>query len=314
MSHTESQSTEVTLEPLATPSLTSLSTELSSLVARTALSVVSVDARRRGPATGLVFADGVVVTTSHAIEREEGLRVRLPSGALVDATLKGRDPTTDLAVLAAPTDGPSVSWRDHASLVLGELVVAVARPGDVPASTIGILGHLDDAWRTHGGGRIDKWIEGALGLPGGFSGGALAGVDGRVIGLVTTGLVRGRSLAIPGATITRVVASILARGRVMRGFLGIGSQAVRLPEAFEVKAGQRSALMVMSVQPDGPAEKGGVMLGDLVVALDGHATTDVGTLVGLLDEDRIGRHVTLKLVRAGELRELEVAVGARSLS
>lgn len=291
------------------------SAELSALVARAAKSVVSVDARRRGLASGLVWSDGVVVTTSHAIERDEGLRVGLPSGEVVDATLKGRDPTTDLAVLTIAGRGAVVdAWRDLATLAVGELVVAVARPGRTPASTIGVLGHVADAWRTHGGGRVDRWIEGALELPGGFSGGVLTGADGRAIGLVTTGLVRGRSLAIPGSTITRVVSAVLARGQVQRGFLGLGSQPVRLPPALEAKAGQRSALIVMSVQPEGPAERAGVMIGDVVVALDGHATTDVGALVGLLDEDRIGKTAKLSLLRAGEPRELDVLVGSRSLS
>lgn len=284
----------------------------SSLVEKLETSVVRVDARRRMPASGLIYADGVVVTTSHAIEREEHIRVGLSGGTEVEATLAGRDATTDLAVLKIPAHNLApVSWSDLSTAKVGNLVLALGRPGERIQATLGIVRAIGGEYRTHEGGKIDRWLESDVDLPHGFSGGILADAHGAVLGVNNSALARGRAAAVPAATVKRVVESLLSKGEVQRGFLGIGSHPVRLPPKLSRVAGGEGGLIIVSVQPDGPSDQAGVLLGDVLLALDGHAVSDIGGLLGLLDEERIGKASALKILRAGELREISVKVGSR---
>lgn len=299
---------------MSTVGLKNFSDELSALVARGEKHLVRVEARRRISATGVVWAKGVLVTAHHAVERDEGLRIGLPDGREVEATLAGRDPSTDLAVLKASFDLVPPDWAEGDALKIGQLVLAVGRPGARAAATVGILSALDTDWRTRGGGRIDRYVESDVDLPPGFSGSLLFDSAGRAIGLNTSGLIRGRSIAIPAATIRRVVKSLLERGGVRRGFLGVGSIPVRLPSSLYAQVGQDSAVILISVQPGGPADAAGLLLGDILLSLDGHPVTDVGGLIELLDEERIGRESTVRLVRAGEVKDVRVTIGSRSAS
>lgn len=284
----------------------------SSLVEKLETSVVRVDARRRIPASGLIYADGVVVTTSHAVERDEMIRVGLSGGTEVEATLAGRDASTDLAVLKIPAHNlPPVSWGDIGAAKVGNIVLALGRPGQSIQATMGIVRAIGGEYRTHEGGKIDRWLESDIDLPHGFSGGILADSNGRVIGLNNSALARGRATAVPAATVKRVVESLLSKGEVQRGFLGIGSHPVHLPPKLAAIAGSQAALIIVSVQPDGPSDQAGVLLGDVLLALDGHPVSDIGGLLALLDEERIGKGTALKILRAGELREISVKVGSR---
>jgi serine protease DegQ len=286
----------------------------SSLIEKLEASVVRVDARRRMPASGLVYADGVIVTTSHAVEREENIRVGLSGGTEVEATLAGRDHTTDLAVLKIPAHNlPAVAWADLSTAKVGNVALALGRPGERIQATMGIIRAIGGDYRTHEGGKIDRWLESDVDLPHGFSGGILVDVSGRVLGMNNSALARGRAAVIPAPTVQRVVASLVSKGQIQRGFLGIGSHPVQLPPKVAALAGQNAGLIIVSVQPDGPSDQAGVLLGDVLLALDGNVVTDVGALLGLLDEERIGKSTVLKLLRAGELREIAVKVGAKNL-
>jgi S1-C subfamily serine protease len=289
-----------------------LSEALAGLVEGIAPSVVRVEGRRRGASTGVAWSEDVVVTADHVLEWDEDVTVGLPDGRTVSATVAGRDPGTDLAALRVPGAGLTApSWGALDGLKVGHLAVAVSRPGRTAQARLGIVAALGDAWRTSGGGRLDRYLQSDIGVHQGFSGSALVDAAGRLIGLNTAGLLRATPTAVPAATVKRVVESLVAHGHVRRGYLGIGMQPVRLPAPFDQQLGQDAALLVSSVQPDSPAARAGLLLGDVLVSLDGHPLRHAGELVPLLDEDRIGAEAKARVLRAGELREVGVVIGPR---
>jgi S1-C subfamily serine protease len=290
-----------------------LSDSLAGIVKANAASVVRVEARDHRPSSGIVWAaDGTIVTASHTVDRDEGIEVALADGRSVPATLVGRDHGTDVAVLKADATGlAAATWGDLAGLEVGNLVMAIARPGRTARAASGIVSALGDSWRTPAGGRIERYLQTDLDLQPGFSGSVLADAAGRAIGMNTSGLLRGASLAVPAETLRRVAGALAAHGRVRRGFLGVGTYPVRLPRALQESTGQPAGLVVVSVQPDGPAEKAGVQLGDVVLSLDGERVVQIGDLLGLLDEERVGKEVTAKLARGGAVQDVRITVGAR---
>jgi S1-C subfamily serine protease len=288
---------------------------LASVVERTAPAVVRVEGRRRGAASGVVWAENVVVTSQHALEWDENVVIGLPSGETATASVAGRDPGTDLAALRVPTGGLAVAaWSDFDGIKVGHLVLAVSRPGRTAQARLGIVAALAESWRTPAGGRLERYVQTDIALHPGFSGSALVDAAGRVRALNTTGLLRGTPLAVPTATLRRVVDALLAHGQVRRGYLGIATQPVRLPGALEQQLGQSTALLISAVQPGSPAERAGLTLGDVLVFLDDHPLTHPSELLPLLDEDRIGTDVRARVLRGSELREVTVAVGERERS
>jgi serine protease DegQ len=290
-----------------------VSETLAGVVERTAPSVVRVEGRRRRAASGIAWSEDVVVTAHHVLEWDEDITVGFPEGKADKAILAGRDPGTDLAVLRVQGAGLSpAAWTDVDGLKVGHLVLALSRPGRTVQARLGMVSALADGWRTPSGGKVDRYLQTDLALHSGFSGSALVDVAGGVRGLNTAGLLRGTATAMPTATVRRVVESLLAHGQVRRGYLGIGAQPVRLPADIEQRTGQAAALLVSSVQADSPAARAGLILGDVLVSLDGHPLGHPADLLPLLDEDRIGSESRARVLRGGELREVKVVVGARA--
>lgn len=294
--------------------LSDLSRDLAAIAAEAGRSVVRVEARRRIPASGIIWsADGTVVTASHVVEREEEIRVGLPDGSVVPATLAGRDPSTDLAVLrlqggsnltAAPragTDGVQV----------GHLVMALGRPGRTVRATLGIVSALGDAWRTAEGTEVDHYLQVDVGFFPGISGGPLVDTAGRVLGLHTVGLHRRTGVTIPTATVDRVSATLLAHGRMRRGYLGIEPWPVRLTPEMERAAGQRTGLLLLSVEPDSPAQGGGLLVGDILLSVDGRPVPTPRDLMAVLAGEQIGRTLSQRLIRGGQVQEATVTLGER---
>lgn len=291
--------------------LRNLSDALAATVEATGPAVVRVEARRRLPATSIVWsADGIIVTAHHVVQRDENIGVGLPNGQAVPATLVGRDPTTDLAVLRAQTEGLTPpAWADLESLQVGHLVLALGRPGRSIQATLGIVSALGDSWRTPAGGRLDRYLQTDLVMYPGFSGGPLVDAAGQVLGLNTSALLRGISLAVPVSTLRQVIETLLAHGRVRRGYLGVGAQPVRLPAALKQQLGQETGVLLVSVEPESPAEQGGLLLGDTIVSLDGQPVRHMDDLLALLSGDQVGAAVRVRIVRSGQVQELTVVIG-----
>ncbi|MCC6930346.1 MAG: trypsin-like peptidase domain-containing protein [Gemmatimonadaceae bacterium] len=300
--------------PSSTTTLQSLSDELATAAATASRSLVAIHARRRIPSSGVVWRPGVVVTAHHTIQRDEGITVTLADGTTVGATLAGRDPSTDLAVLRLASEvGVPITRAPLASARVGQLVLALGMPGAAATAALGIVSSVGGEWRTWHGGRIDQFIHLDVAIHDGFSGGAAIDVSGRMLGINSSGLARASAMTIPLATIERVVEQLVANGRVRRGYIGLGVQPVRLP-AGVVRAQSLSrdvALMVISIEEGGPAHAAGIFLGDVLVAADGRPVADPGDLLATLTGDRIDTPVTIRLLRGGAPHDIAVTVGER---
>ena len=293
--------------------LKELSTAMAGLAEGAGASIVRVEGRSRLAATGIVYAaDGVIVTAHHVVERDDTLRVGLPGGEIVAATLVGRDPGADLAVLrVAQSDLHAAQWIDAGDLRVGNLALALGRPGNRVQATFGVVSALGNAWRTGTGSEIDRYLQTDVVMYPGFSGGPLVMMDGRVAGVNSSALVRGVSVAIPAATVQRVVATILAHGRMPRGYLSVGLQPVRLDVTLQAELDQQTGLMLMSVEADSPAAQSELLQGDVIVTLDGATVRHLDDLQALLTGDRVGKTVNVRLVRAGALHVQTVTIGQK---
>lgn len=296
-----------------TDTLQNLSNALAQTVASASPSIVRVEGRRRLAASGIVWsADGLIVTAHHTVQKEEGLQVGLPDGQTVAAVLVGRDPTTDLAVLQAEAKNLTPLTPAAESMQVGHLVLALGRPGQTVQATLGIISALGDNWRTSVGGLIDQYVQTDVVMYPGFSGGPLVNTAGQLLGLNTSALVRGISLTVPAVTLQRVVDMLVKHGKVRRGYLGVNTQPVRLPAALEQQLGQEAGLLLAAVEPGSPAEQGGLLLGDTIVAVEGSAVQQHDDLLALLGSDRVGTSVKIRIVRGGQVQEMSVVVGERN--
>jgi S1-C subfamily serine protease len=296
--------------------MTSIGTQLSEAMAAAVdvagRAVVRVEGRRRGPSSGIAWsADGVIVAAHHNVEWDEDIEVGLADGTTARANVVGRDATTDVAVLRAPLSGRTVPDWAAETPKAGHLVLALTRPGRTVRASLGVVHAVGEEWRTAAGGRVDRYLQTDIGLQPGFSGSLLVDLAGRAIGMNNAGLMRGTSLALPPATLRRVVDALVAHGQVRRGFIGIGTIPVPLPAALQKVAGQQSGLLVTSVAEDSGAGRAGLLLGDVLVSADGRGLAGPGDLLPFLEEDRIGGTVAVRILRAGEPREVAVTVGTR---
>lgn len=291
--------------------LQNLSNAMASLVEAAGPSIVRVEARNRVPASGVVWSsDGVIITAHHVVERDDNIKIGLADGSTVNATLVGRDPNTDLAILKAEASGlTAATWVDAADLRVGHLMLALGRPGKTVQATLGIVSALGSAWRTPAGGEVDHYLQTDVVMYPGFSGGPLLDASGRVAGINSSALVRGVSVAIPSATIKKAVETIQAHGRMPRGYLGVGIQPVRLPDAIQQQLSQETGLMLMSVEANSPAAQAGLLQGDVLVKLDGQAVRHVDELQALLSGDRVGKSVSAGVVRGGQVQHVNVVIG-----
>ncbi|MBI4199353.1 MAG: trypsin-like peptidase domain-containing protein [Chloroflexi bacterium] len=293
--------------------LLDLSNELAESVSTAGNAVVRVEARRRLPASGFAWShDGVIVTAHHVIEHEDNIRIGLPGGDAVPATLVGRDPATDLAVLRVQGASlPSPTWAEPESVRVGHLVLALGRPGKSVLATLGIVSALGESWRTPAGGQVHRYLQPDVAMYPGFSGGPLVAATGQVIGLNTTALLRGATVTIPAPTIRRVVEALLAYGKVKRGHLGVAVQPARLPAAIAKQFRQETGLLVTSVEPGSPAERAALVLGDTLVTFAGEPVRYPDDLLALLSGDRVGTTVPVQVLHGGRLQEVKVTIGER---
>lgn len=300
--------------------LIALSHELAAAAERAGRSVVAVNARWRNASSGVIWRPGVVVTADHTIRREDEIRVTLPDGRSAPAEIAGRDAGTDLAVLKVDTgDAPAPRSATHDSVGTGNLVLAIGRgPETGVNASMGVVSSASGPWHTWRGGKLDRFLRLDVGLYPGVSGAAVVDVEGNRIGIATAGLSRSSLLAIPAVTIERVADELLRRGHVARGYLGIGLQPIAVPEHLTTKLklrpaskGAAAGLIVLSVEPDGPAGKGGVVIGDVLVALDETPVASTDDVQEFLSGDHVGKPLKASLVRGGELAEKTITIGER---
>jgi len=294
--------------------LTALSADLASAVEAAARSVVYVDAHPRRDASGIVWDEHHVVTVAHAIDREDEIELLLPEGGTTVATLVGGDPSTDVALLRTNATLVPATRSTRADLAVGHLVLAVGRDEDgATGASFGVISSLDGPWRTWRGGDVDRFIRPDVNVYPSFSGGPLVDAAAQVLGMNTWGLSRRMALTLPLATLERVVAALLGGGRVTRGYLGVAMQAVHLPESLRGAHAlqQRDGVIVIDVAAGGPAERGGMLIGDVLLALDGRAVEDSDDVQRALGTQSVGASLPVRVLRGGEPRTLTVTIGER---
>lgn len=289
---------------------------LAAAAERAAAYTVRVRARRRLAATGVAWGEGgYIVTADHVVEQEDAIRVGLPDGQEVGAQLVGRDPGSDLALLRVEGAGPPEAVIAPAGEArVGQLVLAIGRPwGEGVQASGGVVSAIGGPVRTRRGAQIEGYLRADATLLPGFSGGPLIDVAGQVLGVNTSRGGRGEGITIAAHAVATVAAELREHGRVRRAYLGVGSQPVHLPESLAAHVGdQRSGLLVVSVEAGGPAERAGVLVGDILLTLGGGAVRDIEDLQGQLGSEQVGAAVPLVVLRGGERRELAVTLGERA--
>lgn len=294
-----------------------LSKEISGAVAQAGRAVVAVDGRSGHTSSGILWRPHLVLTAAHAIRRDANISILTGSGDSVRATVAGRAPATDIAVLKLDQEIKTecADFGSTTSLAVGEVIVAIARTrrGNIVASS-GILGGLMGEWRS-GRTRIDQFIRPDITLYPGFSGGALIGAEGKILGMTTGGLLRGKPMTIPSSTLIRVAEELAAKGYVASPYIGLVMQPVHIPDLLKKQSGVNAegGLLVMHVETGGPAETAGVLLGDILVDLDGRGFADVEDLQDVLRQRGINQDVKAALIRGGQKVELTIKIGERPL-
>jgi len=293
--------------------LTEFSNQLADIAAAAAPSVVQVQGRRRA-ASGVVYAQGVIVTTTAALGRDDGLRVLGTEGDAIDAELAGWDPATGLAVLKAPAlAAPPIAVADEPPRV-GHLALALARSwSNGLTASVGIVSIIGGPLRTGRRRSIEQVIRTTASMHDGFAGGAFVDTTGALIGVTTASTIRGLGVVIPASIAWKAAQGLLEHGRMKRGYIGIAGQPVRLPDNQRAD-GREEALLVSGVVGEGPAAAAGVMVGDVILALDSQPITSPEDLLDLLAGDRVGKAARLRILRGGTPQELAVTVGERPAS
>jgi S1-C subfamily serine protease len=290
--------------------LVEFSNELADAVERAGQSVVGVLEGGRDGVSGTVWREGVAVTAEHTIRGLDEVTVVLPSGAQTKAAVTGRDAGTDVAVLKVAEVKPLSAVGEGRQPRVGEIVLSVGRRGgEGLAATHGLVSSIGGPWRTWHGARIDQWLRLDLNPFPGFSGGPIVNVHGEALGMATSGP-RRSAVTIPAATLNRVVDQLLQRGRIARGYLGVGLQPVAFPEDARASLGIKAerGLLVIAVAKGTAAAEAGILIGDIVVAVEGTPVEHMRDLQHALDGENVGKTIALELLRGGKLVKVPVVV------
>jgi S1-C subfamily serine protease len=302
-------------EPTVSPTWQALSNESAAAIEKAGRSVVAVHARRRIPASGVHWRPGIVVTADHALEHDDEIPVTLPGGRTMAASLAGRDSSTDLAILRIDTLAlPAPETGDVTHLKVGHWVLAAGLTAEGSSrASLALVGVVGPAWRTWRGGLLDHTVRLDRNLHPNFSGGPAVDDQGRVLGINTAGLSRYAAVVIPASTVDRVVAELEKKGRIGQGYIGVGLQPVRVPRKLRESLNLESptGIMIVQVEPDGPAEKAGLTLGDVLVTLDERPVRDIGDVQIQLARESIGKALKASIIRAGTLTDVVISVGER---
>lgn len=294
--------------------LTALSEAMAEAVQKAGAATVLVNARRRFPASGIVYAADLVLTADHVVERDDDITVMLPDGSEVKASVAGRDPGSDLAVLRLERAVASAAEPAPQDPRVGQLSLSLGRPtSEGIQASLGIVSAIGGPVRTGRGGLLDRYLRTDATPYPGFSGGPLVDTAGRVIGVNTSGLARGASLAIPVGLAWATAETLAKHGRVRRGYLGVRSQPVSIPASQQKALGrdQTSGLLLVGVEENSPSEAGGLMVGDIIVAIAGQPVTDADQLLASLVGDLVGKPAPVQVLRGGQAMSIQVTIGER---
>ncbi len=294
-------------------SLTEFSNGLAAAVEKGGASTILVDARKRYPASGIAYTADLVLTADHVVTREENIKVLLPDGRTLDATLAGRDPGSDLALLRLSEKALTPAKTSN-TVKVGQLVLALGRPNsEGMQASWGIVTSINGPTRTFRGGLLDEYILTETTPYPGFSGGPLVNTEGEVLGLNTSGLTHGSSLTIPVKMAWRIAEALAKHGTVKRGYLGVRTQPVEVPEVARkaLQREQNHALLVLWLEEGGPAEKGGLLVGDILVAISGQPVGDPDDLFSALGSDTVDKVIAVEILRGGRPETIQVTVGER---
>jgi len=296
--------------------LIDLSNALARETDRAAASVVAIHSEARGSSSGVVWRDGIVVTTEHALRRDEEIQVTLPDGRVVPAVLVGRDASTDLAVLkCTEASAPVAELSDVSTIKPGSLVLVVGRTrASGPVAALGTVSLVASERRTWLGAALSPYVRLDVGLQPTAVGGAVIDAHGRAIGIATPRFARFGAIAVPASTVNRVVDALLKGGHIPQGYLGVGLHPIRLPEALRqsLQRNEKTAVMVVEVEPGGPADRAGILIGDLLIAFGTQSIARVEDVHAQLTQDAIGKTISVKLVRGGVAQETSLVAGERA--
>jgi len=295
--------------------LSNFSSEVTEAIAGASTSTVAVLARRRIGTSGVVWKKGMILTTNEGIRFEERIRLLFPDGRAGEAKLRGRDPGSDLALLEADTGSIApVEFIQDDSLKVGQIAISVGRTADTgPIASLGIISGLAGEWRAWRGGRVNRFVRLDISAYPTSSGGAVVDASGRILGLVSTGLSRTSVLALTRSTILRVAPQLHDKGYVGRGFIGIALQPVRIPDDLKknLQLEQTIGIMVLGVEPNGPAASAGLTIGDVLIAAAGRELSDPDALARVLEGVPIGDAIPFQVIRGGSRLTLDIKVGER---
>jgi S1-C subfamily serine protease len=292
-----------------------LSNQLAGAVEKASAGIVAVHARPRLGSSGVIWRDNLILTSSEGIRAEEGIRVLFPDGRAADARLQGRDPGTDLALLEADTAGLApATFASEDALKVGQLILAVGRTANTgPIASFGIISGVAGEWQSWRGGRLDPFVRLDVAVYPTSSGGGVVDATGNLVGLVSTGLSRSSVLAVTAKTIERVATRLHEKGHMSRPYLGISLQPVALPRDLKEKfqLTQETGIMILGIEPEGPAATGGLILGDVLIAGGGEVLSDPEVLATVLSHAGSGETVAFRVLRAGDVQEVSIKVGER---
>lgn len=294
--------------------LAAFSEALAAAVETAGAATVTVNARRRMPASGIAYAADLVLTADHVIERDEDLSVTLPDGTQITASLAGRDPGNDLALLRLVSPVSAVAVPAPQEGRVGQLVLALGRPSpDGIEASLGVISAVGGPVRNGRGGMLERYLRtDAIPYPG-FSGGPLINAAGQIVGINTSGLASGTSLAIPVSIAFEIAQTLAEHGSVRRGYLGVRSQLVEIPENMRaaLNRSQAAGLLVVGIESGSPAESGGVLVGDILVGINGQPVEEHDALLAHLNGAAVDRPASLEVLRGGQLAAMQVTVRPR---